>query len=217
MMIAVGKKEGRFIIGSGKGFNPGSLAGGAPGAVAKGETKGRVFGNRSVFSNFRFAVKPGGLIDKRQQADPASTVFAHPFDNGGYRSIATIPPRVATTTNNGQQFKTLGGVPEIMPHERGRFFMAKPVPVVKTQFGAAKSGAKSDTAFHPQLRRVVPPTAVKSSYDATKLVAKVKPPSFESNGNLWGHANNSYIAGQPNSLDGRVGQGRWSTVKRSVV
>lgn len=214
-MIAVGKKSGRFIIGSGRGVNPGRIAGGAPGIANYSGSD--VFGT-SVYSSLA-GHAPGGLIDKKQQADPSSTVFAHPFDNGKYRSTSTLPKQhpltawnVTTVLNPIRQ-----QVPEIMPHERGSFFRRKLTPAVKTQFGGNKTGLKSDTAFHPQRIRFMPPPAVRSSYDTAKIQNRVKPPSFDTTGNLWGSGNHSYIEGHINPVDGRLGVGRWATRKRSVV
>lgn len=214
-MIKTGKTSGRFLIGSGKGVNPGRLAAGAPGVD---DYKGHVFGLRSVFSNPLHGNRPGGLIDKQQQIDPASTTFGHPFDGGGYRSISTLPmDKARTGANVTQLFNPLKRVPEIAPHERGTFFRKKVVPIVKTQFGAAKSGLQSDTAFHPQVKRVEARQDVKSSYSSEKIQRTDRPPSFETRGNLWASGNHSFIAGKPNTITGDVGKGRWNTTKRSVI
>jgi hypothetical protein len=87
-------------------------------------------------------------------------------------------------------------VPEVGPHERGKFFTTKTAtPIVKTQFGANKTGVKSDTAFHPVKKPVVRQPGLRSAQPTEKVISKalVKIPSFSSP------------------------SGRWQTVKRSVV
>jgi len=217
MMKTVGKDGGRFIIASGKGVNPGRLAAGAPGVELY---RGGVFSDR--INNPAKGNRPGGLIDKQQQMDPRSTKFAHPFDNGDFRSTATNELQPAVTYWNViRPFRTFGRraqVPEISPHEHGKFFRSKIEPQVKTVFGAAKSGKQSDTAFHPNNNVVVRvPPVPKSAASGERKQRVQKLPSFESTGNLWNNANHSFIEGHPNPVTGQMGVGRWQTVKRSVV
>jgi len=220
MMHAVGT-TGKEIIASGKGVNPGRLAGGARGIAAYNAKifEGRgVFGMRSVYSNPVGAKHPG-LIDKLQQRDPASTTFRHPFDGANYRSTATgIKTTPVATYNNTQLIPTLRSLfPEIQPHERGTFFRKKVPVVVKTQFGANKTGVKPDTAFHTVKKLAFSHPAAHSTLDSTKLVNRTKPASFMSTGNMWQNPNASFISGKSNPLDMRKGVGRWALVKKSVV
>jgi hypothetical protein len=161
---------------------------------------------------------PGGLVDKKQQANPYTTTFGHPFDGGGYRSTAAqkpLPPR--TGHNVIEQFNPLKqNVPEISPHEKPSFFTRKVTPIIKTQFGANASGMKSDTAFHPQPKNVVKRTFAVSS-PPTEKIPKSETPSFNSSSNLWGSQNHSFSTGAVNAISGTPGKGRWSITKRSVV
>jgi hypothetical protein len=178
---------------------------------------------KSVFPQNAYPVlvhgnTPGGLVDKKQQANPYGTTFGHPFDGGDYQSTATgnlVPAR--TGHNVTEQYDPLKqNVPEISPHERGTFFIRKVTPLVKTQFGASRSGRKSDTAFHPQQKVVVAPAKARSA-TPTEKVSKAKIPSFNSTSNLWGSQNHSFSKGAINPISGHPGTGRWSTIKRSVV
>jgi hypothetical protein len=212
-MKTVGKFLGRFIIASGQGINPGRLAAGAPGV--KTYKKDTLIS--SVYGNPSHGNRPGGLIDKIQQQDPMLTTFGHPFDGGDYKSTATLPLVEPATNWSGRRFNPWRAVPEIAPYEKTQFLNPKVTAVVKTQFGANKSGKKSDTPFHPQAEIRLPRSATMSAHATEKIVNKTKIPSFETTGNLWGSANHSFIAGKQNSLDGSFGVGRWQTVKRSVV
>jgi hypothetical protein len=178
---------------------------------------------RSVFSKNTYPVlvhgnTPGGLVDKKQQVNPYGTTFGHPFDGGDYQSTATgklVPPQ--TGHDVIRRFNPLKqNVPEISPHEKPSFFTRKFTPVVKTQFGANASGKKADTAFHPQRKFQVQPTRA-SSATPTEKVGKGSIPSFRSSSNLWGSQNHSFSVGAVNPISGNLGQGRWSTIKRSVV
>jgi hypothetical protein len=215
MMKAVGKDSGRFIIASGKGVNKGRLAAGAPGVenYLDGPFSDRV--QRQAHGD-----RPGGLIDKKQQINPELTVFAHPFDSGKYRGSATNalqPPKTFWDVINYYNPLTQN-VPEIAPHEKGKFFRQKVTPIVKSVFGANQVGKRSDTAFHPSNNVVVMKPPVANTAIATeKMVNRMRPPSFESMGNLWNSANHSFIDGHPNTVAGQVGVGRWHTIKRSVV
>lgn len=185
---------------------------------SKGVNVGKSVFPKNTYPVFVHGNTPGGLIDKKQQADPHSTTFGHPFDGGDYQSTATgkiDPPR--TGHNVSQQYNPLTqNVPEIAPHERGTFFKRKVTPLVKTQFGASKAGRKSDTAFHPQAKVTVEPAKARSA-TPTEKVSKGKIPSFNSSSNLWYSQNHSFSKGIANPISGHVGQGRWSTIKRSVV
>lgn len=132
-------------------------------------------------------------------------------------------------------------VPLVMPHERNTNSASgtkkKPNPY-RTAFGAS-STMKSDTAFHkdsganykhsvrqrpnPSVEAVkqhslVGRTFAQDAFDNSPSASdspikqkRTPPPSFQSRGNIWYDANNSFIAGQ----DGGVG--RWAIVKRGVV
>jgi len=215
MMVAVGKESGRFIIGSGKGVNKGRIAGGADDISMY---RGSVFAKRA-YSNPAQGNRPGGLIDKRQQVDPESTLYGHPFDGSNYRGSATNKLQEPVTYWNViHPFNPLGHVPEIPPNQHGNFFHNKVEPEVKTVFGANKTGKRSDTAFHPDSKVLVyqRPSA-RSSKSTEKVINKARTPSFETIGNMWNNSNHSFVAGHPNTVTGQIGTGRWSTVKRSVV
>jgi hypothetical protein len=217
-MIATTKRTGNFMPGSGIGFNRGRLAGGRTTPVPFGKTD--VFGKR-VLVNVPVPAHRGGLIDKLQQADPSATaVFSHPFDGSGYRGISTQPGIAPiTTVNNLPVANPLKTVNKVNLLARGTFFAPhKPIPVVKTQFGANKSGLRSNTSFHPT---PLPRQAAAESgpaIDSAKTVNRNKPASFATTGNIWSDPHNSFVKGT-NSITNpnRLGQGRWNTIKRSVT
>lgn len=184
--------------------NGGRLAGGAPGI--ENPAFFSVFPNNTIPSAGRASYRPSGLIDKRQQQDPASTSgFGHPFDgSSGYRSISTQQQLPPLQVWNGFVTRT-EVAPEIQPHERGTFFQPKATPVVKTQGGAANTGAKSDTSFHPQKKVVVPRAEARSTVPTEKISRRATPPSFATVNTLRFDPNNS-----------NHGTGRWSVVKRGA-
>jgi hypothetical protein len=195
----------------------GRLAGGAP---TQHTYRGNVFG-RTAYPSPVHGNTPGGLIDKRQQVDPASTTFGHPFDGGNYRSTASYKHIAARTGFNVivQVNPLTHSVPEIGLHEHGAFFDRKlGTPIVKTQFGANHSGAQSDTSFHAQVKPTEPATLPKSALEGAKVMRTPSAPkSFHSTGNLWSSGNHSFIQGRPNTVNGQIGTGRWNTMKRSAV
>lgn len=211
-MIAVGKRK------------QGRLAGGA---VPSHDTKigPQPFGKRSVFANPVQGNRPGGLkaVQQAQHADPKSTLYGHPFDGGGYRSISTqqnLPP--STSHGVTKQYDPLKYVPEIQPTEHSTFFRRTVNrPIVKTVFGTNQSGPKPSTPFNskePQTVKMMPELPqVQSSASTEKVQNKDKIPSFKSTGNLWSRENHSFMAGRVNPIDGRVGVGRWNITKRSVL
>ena len=214
MIVNAGKNVGRFLPASGVGVNKGRIAGGAE-FIRK---LGSVFSHRQ-YPSPAHGNRPGGLIDKRQQVDPSSTIYGHPFDGSDYRPTATselVPPITGfevTMLLNPLTHQ----VPEIMPNQRGRFWREKLKPSVKTIGGTNKSGKESDTPFHPKNKVVVPNSMMRTATEMAKFQNKHRLPSFSSNGNLWNQANHSFIAGRVNTITGDVGAGRWHTVKRSVV
>lgn len=190
------------MIASGKAIhNGGRIAGGAPAIV--NPTIASVFAP-TVYRAL-IGARPGGLIDKRQQQNPESTTFGHPFPGTGYYSISSqqILPGLGSWNGFVTPHKNM---PLIMPHERGKFFRKKVIPAVKTVFGANQSGVKADTAFkrrplimqgHPKVQTARP----------TELVSREKrPPSFLSFNRLVADPNNS----QYGDL------GRWGMLKRSA-
>lgn len=205
-MIATGtRKQGR-------------LAGGAVTPSTYAPKGSGVFGShRAVYSTAPAGPRPGGLIDKRQQIDPASTTFGHPFDGGGYRSTATlkkVEPKIFSPSSATGLNPLTQHVPEIGPHERGTFFLrGKQQPIVRTVGGARMSGLKSNTPFHPQGKTYAPQPKPTSAPDTAKIINKSRTPSFQSHGNLWGSGNHSFIKGRVNTISGTVGTGRWNTVK----
>lgn len=185
---------------------------------SKGLDVGKSVFPKNTFPVFVHGNTPGGLIDKKQQANPHATTFGHPFDGGDYQSTATgkiDPPRTGHSVT--EQYNPLKqNVPEISPHEKPSFFTRKVTPLVKTQFGANASGRKSDTAFHPQKKVHISPVRARSAVP-TEKVEKSKVPSFHSSSNLWSTQNHSFSKGAVNPLSGRAGMGRWATVKKGVV
>src|SRR5690348_9539380 len=108
MMVATGTRLNKRLAG---------------GAVTPSTYKGSVFGARSVYPTPIHGNTPGGLIDKIQQKDPASTTFGHPF-GPEYRSTATRPhvePKTGFNVIN-QVNPLKQNVPEIGPNQRGTFF-----------------------------------------------------------------------------------------------
>jgi hypothetical protein len=188
---------------------------------SKGNDVGKSVFSKNAYPIMVHASTPGGLIDKKQQIDPMSTTFGHPFDGGNYQTTATQqkdPPRTSFDTINA--LNPLKTVPEIQPHERGSFFKKRTsVPVVKTQFGANKSGAKSDTSFHKTKKVFIQPPPIRTARATEKVINKAGPriPSFASTANLWGKENSSFTKGAVNPISNTVGSGRWQTVKRSAV
>lgn len=159
----------------------------------------------------------GGLV---MPSDRTATVYKNP--NSNFKDTATHQNTTAvmqvaanpthlteTLVNDGDQHS----VPEIMPHERGKFFPNKVTPVNKTQFGA--DGKKdANTAFHPKKTDVVERSQPVS---AMAIAENEFLPSFPSNNNLWVDPNNSFLRNRANPLGNGSGSGRWETTKRSVV
>jgi hypothetical protein len=190
----------------------GRLAGGAP---EPHTYKGSVFGSRSAILNPVHGNRPGGLIDKRQQVDPSSTTFGHPFDGGGYRSTSTqhkLEPK--TGFNLIHQVNPLKqNVPEVQPNARGNFFSKRgPRPIIRTV-----GGATSGKNFSSSAVKLSTQITIKSTQSTEKIINKEKTPSFESNANLWGKDNHSFLKNVRNPISGTVGVGRWQTEKRSAV
>lgn len=179
--------------------NPGRIAGGAPGIDTR---SGSVF-PRSVFHTLLHGNRPGGLIDKKQQVNPESTQFGHPFDADGYISVSSQEIIEPIGNWNGFAMQT-SEIPELQPHEHGTFFQTKVKPIVKTIGGAAGT-QKSDTTFHPKPKIKLPRPTVVSSIPTEKISRRVKPPSFVTANTLRMDPNNSHH-----------GIGRWSQVKRGA-
>jgi len=217
-IIATGKTSGRMIIGSGKGVNRGTIAGGQ--TVEPPNPKSDVFGRR-VMTQVTDPILRGGLIDKKQQENPASTaIYDHPFDGAGYRGVSTQPLKKPTTTvNNLPVANPLKTVDKTPTTARGTFFGRRVnLPIIKTQFGAAKSGPPANTAFHPVPQDKIAPTIGPPQIEIAKLQRTQKPPSFATTGNHWLDPHNSFIKGTVTAANPHIpGKGRWNTVKRSVV
>jgi hypothetical protein len=101
---------------------------------------------------------------------------------------------------------------QIQPNEKGKFWKTKIPSVSKMQFGAGGDKA-SNTPFHPRKQKVAPRVQPHSSQDGERTDA----PSFVSDNNNWYDPNNSFIAGQTNTVGGVTGTGRWHTVKRGAA
>lgn len=193
----------RALPASGRSMaNPGRIAGGAPGVTNPALVSVYPQTNTPAVAGSR----PGGLIDKKQQADPSITQYAHPFDGGnsGYKSISTQQRLPAFSMWNGFVYRT-DAQPELQPHEHGTFFQKKIIPAVKTVGGTRQTGPKSDTAFHPKKQQVKARPSVKGTIPTEKISRSVRPPSFVTSNTLRFDPNNS-----------RSGEGRWSTVKQSA-
>ena len=220
-MVAVGKKRGSMLIGSGKGINRGKIAGGQ--TTTPPNPNSDTFGRR-VMQHVPIPNAPGGLVDKVQQANPSATAaYNHPFDGSAYRGVSTQPLKTPTTTiNNMPVANPLKTVNKTVTTDRGTFFgqsnsILYP-KLIKTQFGAAKTGPKSDTAFHPNPPAKIQPTKGPPEVEIAKLQRTQKPPSFSTTGNHWSDPHNSFIKGSFTAGNpGVAGVGRWNTVKRSVV
>jgi hypothetical protein len=204
---ALGRQTNGAMIASGTAIsNPGRIAGGAPG-VANPQF-------HSVFAPIVYrnplGATPGGLIDRRQQIDPASTQFAHPFSGGRYRSTAShiLLPRL--TNWNGFVVHD-AETPLLQPHERGTFFRRGHTPAIKMQFGANQSGTPADTAFHRQPQIKLPHPVVKSVTPTEKLSPVYKPPSFLSFNRLVSNATNTSAASSQYGAGGR-----WAQLKRGA-
>lgn len=160
----------------------------------------------------------GGLV---MPPDRTSTVYQHP--NARLRDTATqqnVTAQIQQAANSTTLVDTIPqneneqhAVQEIGPHERGRFFPEKIVPVNKTQFGA--SGDKqSNTAFHKRPQEIMPRSKPISAMRAGRHNFF---PSFPTNNNLWADANNSFLSNRANPLGNGYGAGRWAMTKRGVV
>jgi len=192
----------KTLPASGKSVaNPGRIAAGAPGiAQCASVFPANTISVPSVSSN-----RPGGLIDKKQQANPQSTAGqGHPFDGtSGYMSVSTQPQTPALDNWNGEVLPT-DQTPEIAPYEHGTFFQKKVTPVIKTVGGTNQSGVKSDTSFHPRKKMLQARPATPSSVPTEIRSRAVHPPSFATHNILRYDPNNSSSSG------------RWATVKRSA-
>jgi hypothetical protein len=160
----------------------------------------------------------GGLV---MPADRTSTVYRHP--NARQKDVSThqnttaqIQQAANSTTlvdTIPQNENTQHAVQEIGPHERGKFFPTKIIPVHKTQFGADGS-KQSNTAFHKRPQEIIPRSMPVSAVRAARHNFY---PSFVTNNNLWGDPNNSFLGGRHNSLGQGNGSGRWTVTKRSFA
>lgn len=147
----------------------------------------------------------GGLV---MPNDRTLTIYGHPFST--QRNVTRQRDLAAITSFENVVLLSPEHVPLIQPHERGRFFMSKPTPIDKTQFGA--TGEKSsDTSFHPQKKVVNPPSQPRSAKAGERTAAS----SFPTNGNNWYDPNNSFVGGIVTPAG--HGVGRWGITKKGVV
>lgn len=144
---------------------------------------------------------------------------------GTQRNTATQPFRPNVQTKAGSQntqldnnitYKGIHGGRNIilMPHEKPTFFLRKPQPIVKTQFGASKNDP-ADTAFHPIIKPVYHPPMNQTPTLGERTAAQ----SFSSRNNNWYDPNNSFVKGQAQAggTGNGIGVGRWQTVKRGAA
>jgi hypothetical protein len=216
-MIASTKKFGKFIPGSGIGFNKGRIAGGRTAIIPAGKTD--VFGSRP-YDNPPSPNWKGGLIDKQQQKNPKSTAgLTSPQVSPMFRPIPTQPKHIASAAVNSiPGNKIFGSFQKTVVSDRGTFFAPKvKVPVVRTAGGANKSGMKPNTPFHPNPLPTLPPQQGAPVVSSEKLVNKTTPASFTSTGNHWSDPHNSFIKGAQTAATKTIGTGRWNTTKRSTV
>jgi hypothetical protein len=123
--------------------------------------------------------------------------------------------------------------PVIQPNEKHKLHHKKVSKVHHTAFGASRV-LQSDTAFqrvHPKEKPRTPihvqQNVLRSQFDQSGMPKTEGPkfshnsagnfvPSFVSRQQVWYDPNNSFQAGHMN-LSGRVGAGRWQTVKRGAA
>jgi hypothetical protein len=139
----------------------------------------------------------------------------HP--NAGFLSLAKqnrVPAMTQASAATTQE-SPFGHVPVVQPSERNRLHQKKVTPVYKTQSGATRTHL-SDSAFHRNPPKQKPFAPVKPQTNTTRVMQRVPVASFRSQNNLWADPNNSFLQGKAN-IDGAVGRGRWSTVKRGAA
>src|SRR5271157_4649969 len=125
------------------------------------------------------------------------------------RDTATVHYPPAMTVQDGALYQTVGGhVPEIDPSttRSAAFMRRKVVPVQKMQFGAATTGPKSDTSFHPA--KPSPKPAIRQVSTTTGERIRTTYPSFPSH---------NRIVGDPNQSVHAENAGRWHHVKRGAA
>jgi len=175
----------------------------------------RAFGDRS---NAGVATSPTNRTE---------TTGAHP--NAHFFNTATLPKRTPlVSVGNATDGVDLSlGSPRIaqliQPHERtgigaNRSRNLSKRTSYRTNMGAAPTvqTKAADTAFHPQTKKVLPKPLPKGAVEAVKI-PRVLQPSFQSRSNLWYDPNNSFYTGWPQATSGRIGVGRWNTVKKGAV
>jgi hypothetical protein len=200
MMVRIKPKPGRLASGAYKKISP---------------IRGDCFPVSPVNDN---AMPVEGGI--RMLDDRTATVYRYP--NSTARDTATqqkVAAMQMVAANSTILTPTVQGkdnshnIPDIGPHERGKFFNDKVIPQTKTQFGASNDKA-SNTAFHPKKQPILPRPPLSSS---ARIARKDFLPSFESNNNLWSDQNNSFLSNRANVSGAGLGSGRWAITKRSVV
>lgn len=178
----------------------------ATGSYTGGATpiKGSVFGNRPRDNS---GIVEGGL---KMANDRTTTVYASPISD--YHNTTTQDVQPARTTFY-TELVSVHKAPSIQPHEKGTFFQRKVYPLEDMKFGGSKSDP-ADTPFHPMPNKKIPQPTPRSAVDG----AHVRVPSFSSTQNIWSDQHNSFVQNRPTAANpGRIGAGRWNTVKRGAV
>jgi hypothetical protein len=212
------------VVPNGVKPKAGRLATGSYFGTEKIPIKGDPFTRRSAgFQEQQHGSGLPGQTNVRMSNDRINGTVSTGHVIGTMRNTST-QPRIGTVStqagsNNTRAARNLthGGRTGknliLMPHEHGNFFLRKPQPIVKTQFGASKSDA-ADTSFHPIVKHVYNPPMNKTPVAGERTAAT----SFVSRNNNWFDANNSFVQGQPQvANNNRDGVGRWHTTKRGVV
>jgi len=119
-----------------------------------------------------------------------------------------------TIQGNNQQFQTpYDANPVVQPHERNSF-MHKVRPLYYTASGVSRT-MPADTAFKRNPPKKMPRPRVAPQQNVLRI-PRAQQASFVSRNNLWVDPNNSFLQGRPN-INGDVGRGRWSTIKRGAA
>jgi hypothetical protein len=123
----------------------------------------------------------------------------------------------ATTTGMNVPQSPFGAqnAPVIQPHERNSLPTRKVFGIHRTASGASRL-LPSDTPFHPiaVAQKAKPP--IRQQTNVLNVVRTSHPASFISRNNLWTDPNGSFMSGHTN-VNGEVGRGRWTTVKRGAA
>lgn len=189
--------------------------------VKTGRLAGGAYGNAlpsgSPFPDKGMRPSRWGYLDTYSTLPSSSlaTVYPkyEPFALENFHNTATNRDLPALATSLGSTlFASFGSVPEIQPHERGKFFAKRPLPPVRRAGGVDE---KTQTPFHTDAK-------LQEVRKKVGLVAFRPRPAATSNEkrpfNSWGSGTRlHYDANRTNRAPGTAGAGRWSTVKRGAA